>query len=215
VSAFAYYYITLISHERFDQTGSLLAINLSDAAAGYILRKEVLQLDTLSAKYGRLDGVAYALIQDQAGNIVANSQRMAPPNPISEADNDRWPSQRSLMLQGRRIEESAAPILDGRLGTARVGIWTEGVDREIRRGLLVFVLPVGVLFVTAAIVALWLSVRWLFPLRRITEIAERVSTGELDMSVRLQSPDEFADLTNSLERLRASMKAAMTRLACK
>jgi HAMP domain-containing protein len=43
-------------------------------------------------------------------------------------------------------------------------------------------------------------------------IADEISRGKLDASVSIQSDDEVGELGRSLERMRASLKAAMVRL---
>jgi methyl-accepting chemotaxis protein len=46
----------------------------------------------------------------------------------------------------------------------------------------------------------------------LTQAAERISMGELDAAVTLESKDEMGDLAQSFERMRVSLKAAMDRL---
>src|SRR5262245_33240402 len=68
------YYLTGNALQRqVDLRSAAIAANLSDAAAGHVSRKNALELDALIAKYGRLDGVAYAYIQDPRGEIIATS----------------------------------------------------------------------------------------------------------------------------------------------
>jgi HAMP domain-containing protein len=46
----------------------------------------------------------------------------------------------------------------------------------------------------------------------LKSIADDISRGHLDTPVSFQSNDEVGELARSLERMRASLKAAMTRL---
>jgi HAMP domain-containing protein len=46
----------------------------------------------------------------------------------------------------------------------------------------------------------------------LTQAAERISMGELDAAVTLESKDEMGDLAQSFERMRVSLKTAMDRL---
>src|ERR687895_27301 len=73
------YYLTVNALQRqVDLRSAAIATNLSDAAAGYVSRRHALELDALIAKYGRLDGMAYAYIQDPKGEIVASSLQPFP-----------------------------------------------------------------------------------------------------------------------------------------
>jgi HAMP domain-containing protein len=213
MSCVAYYHTRSMIQDKFEQKGYFLATSLSDAAAGHILSKNVLQLDTILAKYGRLEGVAYALVQDRDGKVVANSLRTASEWQGSiELEEERSDGLGSTKFRGKRTQESRAPILDGRLGTVRVGIWADDIDREIRQEVVTFIVPVAVLCLASAMLAVFVTGRRLRPLDRLTELAAKISMGELDIPVRGQSRHEFGELTNSLERMRASLKAAMMRL---
>ena len=63
IAGIIYHFLGRILRERFEQQASVIAITLADSAAGHVVSRDVLQLRTLVAKYGRLDGVAYALFK--------------------------------------------------------------------------------------------------------------------------------------------------------
>ena len=69
-------------------------------------------------------------------------------------------------------------------------------------------------FTLVTIVTMYLLIRWaLRPVVSLTTAAARISVGEaLDQSVKSRAVDEFGQLANAIERLRVSMKAAMSRL---
>jgi len=53
------------------------------------------------------------------------------------------------------------------------------------------------------------------PIVGLTQIAEKVTMGDLEVSVggdRVSTHDEIGDLARALERMRSSLKAAMLRL---
>ena len=214
IAGILYHFLGRILRERFEQQASVIAITLADSAAGHVVRKDVLQLRTLVAKYARLDGVAYALIQDREGNVVANSLGIIPPGFQEDfpSGQQRDVGQRTLTLQEKLVYESQKPILEGQLGSVRLGIWAETVQREIYQGFLLLLGPITVVLIAAAAVAVYLAGQLIGRFRRLMEIASRMSTGDLDTPVRAESQDEFGELTHSLERMRASLKAAMMRL---
>jgi HAMP domain-containing protein len=53
------------------------------------------------------------------------------------------------------------------------------------------------------------------PLRHLGHVADTMSKGDLDtpVSVGIESHDEIGDLARSLERMRSSLKAAMSRFS--
>ena len=214
IAGLIYHFLGRILRERFEQQASVVAITLGDSAAGHIVRKDVLQLRTLVSKYARLDGVAYALIQDREGNVVANSLVIIPPGFQEDfpSGQQRDVGQRTLTLHEKLVYESQKPILEGQLGSVRLGVWAETVQREIYHGFLLLLGPITVVLIAATAVAVYLAGQLIGRFRRLMEIASRMSTGDLDTPVRAESQDEFGELTHSLERMRASLKAAMMRL---
>jgi HAMP domain-containing protein len=62
----------------------------------------------------------------------------------------------------------------------------------------------------------FLLARWIVrPLVGLTEIADKVTMGDLETSVSgkcVSARDEIGDLARALERMRSSLKAAMLRL---
>jgi HAMP domain-containing protein len=214
IAGVVYHFLGVILRQRFEQQTSLMATNLADSAAGYLVSRDILQLRTLVAKYGRLDGVAYALIQDREGNVLANSLGSVVPALEANAADDRLREvgQRRLTFQGKAVYESRGSVLEGRLGTVYLGMWADTIQNEIYRGFLLLLGGIALVVIASAIGAVVLTGRLIRPFRRLTEIAGRMSTGDLDTPVPVESQKDFGDLTRSLERMRSSLKAAMMRL---
>jgi HAMP domain-containing protein len=167
----------------------------------------------LVAKYGRLDGVAYALIQDREGTVLANSLGSVVPALEANASGDRREvGPRRVNFQGKVVYESRGSVLEGRLGTVYLGMWADTIQNEIYQGFLLLLAGIALVVIAAALGAVVLTGRLIRPFRRLTEIAGRMSTGDLDTPVPVESQKDFGELTRSLERMRASLKAAMMRL---
>jgi nitrogen fixation/metabolism regulation signal transduction histidine kinase len=198
---------------QIDQRALIIATNLSDAAVGHVVSKDVLQLKTLVTKYARLSGVAYASIKDREGKVIAHSLATFSPElqEVLTSDQRRQVSRRKLTLQGKTVYETRGPILEGQLGTAHLGIWANAVEQEVYQALFMFLWPITLGLLTAVIIAVFLARRLIRPFRRLIDVARRI-TGDLDTPVRGESQVEFGKLTRSLERMRASLKAAMARL---
>lgn len=143
---------------QMHENAALMTTNLSDAAAGYLASKNVLQLQTTVAKYARLSKVAYAFIGDREGKVIAHSLTTLSPELLAEltADQPQKVARRELIFQGKPVYESREPILDGQLGTAHIGIWEDAVDREVYHALFMFVWPItlGLLAIAMIVVLL-------------------------------------------------------------
>jgi sensor histidine kinase regulating citrate/malate metabolism len=138
---------------QIDKRALVIATNLSDAAAGHVIGTNILELHALVTKYARLEGSAYAFIEDHKGRILAHSLGNFSPElrkPLTLDERGQVES-RVVKLQGKTVYETRTPILEGQVGAAHVGIWGEGVEKETYSallpivGLLIIVLLAGVI----------------------------------------------------------------------
>jgi len=195
--------------KQVDLRSAAIATNLADASAGFVSRKSTLELDALVAKYARLDGVGYAFVQEAKGEVLASSVQ---PFPAELKEAGAGSPSRTTALRGKSVFETRSPVLDGQLGVVRVGLWAEVMQDDMRATLLPIV---GLIFVCLAIgvgLSVLLASRTIKPILELKTIADEISRGRLDASVTIQSDDEVGELGRSLERMRASLKAAMARL---
>jgi len=210
VSGIVYHFTNELLQKHFHLRGATIASNLADAAAGLVSRKSTLDLDALVAKYGRLDGVAYAFVQDSKGDILGSSVR---PFPTELKDGSGAMTMSGLTtLRGKEVYETRAVMLDGQLGSARIGLWTETVQEDMRSALLPILGLIGASVALSMILSVTLAGKTIRPILNLKAIADEISRGRLDTSVPIQSNDEIGELGRSLERMRASLRAAMIRL---
>jgi HAMP domain-containing protein len=195
---------------------SAIATNLSDAAAPYMSRRGVLELDALVAKYGRLEGVAYAFVQDAKGEILASSAQPFPEDLKSTLGADyqiRTASAREITLRGRPVRETRAPVLEGQLGAVHVGIWDDTTQQDVHNTLLPIILLTAICLAVAAISSVFIAGTVIKPIIELVAAADAMSRGQLDVPISARTDDEIGELARSIERMRASLKAAITRLS--
>jgi sensor histidine kinase regulating citrate/malate metabolism len=122
---------------QIDQRGLIVATSLSDSASGYVAGRNVLELHALVTKFARLDGVAYAFIEDRNGRVLAHSSRPFPSGLRKTVTTDEQKRVgRIVNPEGSAVYEFRTPILEGQLGTAQIGLWEDGVKTQINRALL-------------------------------------------------------------------------------
>ncbi len=214
VMGIVYYFTGNALQRQVDLRSAAIATNLSDAAAGYVSRKSALELDALIAKYGRLEGVAYAFIQDPKGEITASSLQPFPAElkePGSALDQRVFKA-RTTSVRGQSVYETRVPLLDGQLGAVYVGLWADTVQQEVRGTLLTIVGLIALCLIVGIAISAMIASKTIRPLLELKSIADNISRGQLDTPVSFQSNDEIGELARSLERMRASLKAAMVRL---
>jgi sensor histidine kinase regulating citrate/malate metabolism len=171
---------------QMDESAVVIATNLSDAAAGYLASKDVLPLKTTVTKYARLNRVAYVFIKDREGKVIAHSLATFSPELQEELTSDqrRQVSRRELTLQGKTVYETREPILEGQLGTAHIGIWADAIEREIDQALFMFLWPITLGLLAAAIIAVFLARPLIRSLRRM--IDSRVGSAQANSTHLLE-----------------------------
>lgn len=203
--------------DQLDKRALAVAINLSDASAGHLVGRNLLGLHALLRKYSLLDGVAYAFIVDNRGEIIAHTLETFPPEARQglAANAQRETRRRELSLRNKTIYEISVPILEGQVGTAHIGFWADTVEKEIQSALFRFIGIIAIVPFVGALLSFILA-HWIVrPIVGLTEVADKVTKGDLETSVSgkcVESRDEIGDLARSLERMRSSLKAAMMRL---
>jgi methyl-accepting chemotaxis protein len=97
----------------------------------------------------------------------------------------------------------------GRIGVAVREEWFTAIIRRIQFTILI----VTVVFIGLGVgVAVILSGRFTQPIIELTEAANRISLGELDVPITVASHDEIGTLAEALDRMRISLKQAIERL---
>ncbi len=216
VLTIVYYLTSSALRKQVDFRASAIATNLSDAAAGYVSRRNTLELDALIAKYGRLEGVAYAYVQDGKGEVIASSAQPFPAELKEAAGTDtqaRTLGSREVALRGRSVYETRVPVLDGQLGAVRVGLWADTVQQDARNTLFPIVALIVFCLIIGIVVSMVIATTTIKPIIELAAVADDISRGRLDTPVSVRSSDEVGELALSLERMRASLKAAMARLS--
>jgi len=215
--AVVYYLTGNTLRDQLDRRSFAIAKNFSDAAATHMAGRNTLALHALARKYTLHDGVAYAYVEDGKGAILAHTFGSFPIEiqPASIPPVGREPQRRSLQWAGRAVLETAVPVLEGQIGSVHVGFWADRLQDEIKRALIPIVAVIAIIPFVGAVLSFLLA-HWIVrPIVGLTQIAEKVTMGDLEVSVggdRVSTHDEIGDLARALERMRSSLKAAMLRL---
>ena len=164
--------VARVLRAQMEESAVLMTTNLSDAAAGYIASNDALRLKTTVTKYARLSGVAYVFVQDRDGKIIASSLAGFSPElqPAVTSNQELQVSRRELKVEGKPVRETRAPILDGQLGSAHIGIWAGAVEGDIQKALFKFVWPITFGLLAAVTAVLMLAQPLIRALRRLIEL---------------------------------------------
>lgn len=194
----------------------LAAIHIADDVAPLIYKKNSAGLRTLLRRYAGQQGVAYVLVENSAGEILAHSfvglseelKRDFVHGSVGQDESRVW----SEVGQDAAYEVKV-PVLEGRAATVRLGLWRNDFNAEISRT----VAPLFklILLVMCGGIMLTIYFAWKInrPIARLVKAARSISTGNLDApSLDVDDTSECGELSRAVERLRSSVNAAMSRL---
>ena len=209
-------YFTVKSSLRYHaiERARITAVNVSDSAAGYILKKNPKGMRELLQKRTHRSELAYILVQNNLNKIYAHTFDVLPTEleNTSSAVGDQ--GERSLRLGEAAVIEVSVPILEGRSGTVRIGIWQKEIDREISREITPLIKVLFLVVTGGILMAIYLAWKINRPIVRLVRSAQKISDGDLDApSFGTADKTEFGELARALERMRSSIKAALARLS--
>jgi HAMP domain-containing protein len=203
----------------------LLADELKPIIKENIDSQEVQQtVDTYRSVYG-VYGVRYVFLLDESGSVIADTYKGRVPqslvdlNPLSEGE-----SCKPFTSGNKKYYDCAIPLQlpNEILGAVRVGILEQNPDSPVWqtfktahvKRVLNRILLISLLLVILVTVLLTLAF-WYLVVRRIVSISqatERMSFGDLETIVAVESQDEIGMLEDTLERMRGNLKDAIERL---
>lgn len=222
-------YVPALMNDQIDLRTYSISRSFSAAIQQPLLIKNYLLVNKMAGTNAKLPGVAYVSVLNKKGIVIAgifgDQERFTPefmqavkekgfPKEISNQNqipNGQKESSLDFSIGGQKIHDVAVLIGDTG-GEAHVGLFTEDVEKAIRNSLI----PLLVLLVAIALLgslSFFLVARTIsIPIRLLTQAAEKISLGDIDLPIGVKGGGEIGELAASLERMRFSIKAAMNRL---
>ena len=213
--ALVYFTLSSSLSRHIMQRTRVTAVNVSDGAPVYVLKNDAAGLRELLRKLANRPEFAYIFVENRAGEIFAHSFAVIPQEIRGGLSLDDQPveSQRTLKVGDGDVYEVSVPVLEGRAGVVRVGVWREQVDAEINEAVIPLMKLLTWIVCGGILIAVFLAWRINRPIFKLVAAAQAISRGDLDTpSLNVADASEFGELSRALERMRSSVKAAMIRL---
>jgi HAMP domain-containing protein len=231
---FTYIYLNAIPdviNHQIELRSQSLAASLKGALRTPLLQKNYLKVNQEVKRTSKLPGVAYAAVRNKKGIVIAGFF-----GSLNEFDNhfSRKIKEKGFqpdiltknaVISGKK--EGGAKIRVGGVlvydqvtsvpdtgGEIHIGIHIEEIERDIRDVLLSprTCILAALALLTAYIFFVLLDRLITGPMRALTNVANRISLGELDLAIMSGGPREMRELGAALERMRHSIKVAMERI---
>lgn len=209
------------------ERGKAIATTLAKQVERPLVGDDEVDIQNLVDISSKFTAVSYVYISDKDNKVAAqkfkvgsyNQRQMLQEGVIRESKSeykiDLTKVENTNDL-GEVIEienyEITTPIGESVLGYAHVGMSRKYMDDIIRSTAILVGGVLAVTIVLGIIVSLYLSNKLTKQLLYLTDSADKISMGDLESIVRIDSSDEIGELANAIERLRESLKAAIDRL---
>jgi methyl-accepting chemotaxis protein len=233
-AAFAYLYLAFIPQIINNQI-DLRTLAITRAFSGIVKKpivlRHYLQVNKEAQRISKIPGVAYTAVINKKGIIIAGffsnlnkfdqafaqqfKEKGFPKDVVDQ--NKLYPGTNEqslrLVVGGQKIVDQAVFIPETG-SEIHVGVYVSEVDDAIRHALLspLTLSVVGGVIVVGIIMIILLSTLIARPLRNLTNIANRISLGQLELAITSKGPREMRDLAAAFERMRVSVKSALDRL---
>jgi PAS domain S-box-containing protein len=186
--------------------GRNMAGHLSARSERLVLTEEYVSLLQLATDLRDSDeDIAYVYVADRHGRVLVHTFEGGFPedlrgvNPLAPGS----PGQRVLLdtVEAGFVHDIAVPVLDGKAGSAHVGISEQRIQNTISHFTLVILGIAGLVLLVA--VALAGVVSWVIahPIRSLTEAAREIQRGDLGRQVVATTRDEIGDLVESFNQM--------------
>src|SRR5215831_1475553 len=192
--------------------GLTIAENFAASAKTPLLTNDELTLAVLVQDAMKDPDVAYAVVADNDGKVLAQSEASATTGPISRA-KDLAPLKDQLLIQqysvnGRRVIDFAVPLIYSQtpVGALYLGFSKHSIDVALARAqneaLLITCIMVAVGIGGAVGLATLLS----RPIFKLVEGTRAIAAGNFHVALKVPSRDEIGVLTESFNQMARSLR---------
>jgi predicted Zn finger-like uncharacterized protein len=222
-------YVPALMHDQINLRTYSISRSFSAAIQQPFLVKDYLLVNKTAETNAGLPGVAYISVIDKKGILISGilgdntrfsadfvkkvkeegfPKEISTQNKISAGEKK---SASDLILDGQKIHDVAVKIGDTE-GEAHVGIFTEDVEKAVQKSLIPLLLILAIIAFLGYLSFLMVARTISTPIRLLTQAAEKISLGEIDLPIEVRGGGEIGELAASLERMRFSIKIAINRL---
>ena len=197
--------------EEIRRRALVIARNIGDKAVDPLLTRDKSELLVLLGDHKEASQIEYAFVQDSDGLVKEHTFPdgfpigLAEANTISPGESHRY---QKISLEDMHVLDVVVPLLDGTLGTMRIGVSLEPMEDHVA-GITTFMLLIiafVMLFVgTVAFILGGLTTR---PIKTLVEATGKIAAGDFNDRVEVRSDDEVGHLATAFNRMTEKLQGA-------
>ena len=232
-AAFAYLYLTFIPsiiNHQIDLRTQAVSTAFSGAVKKPLILRNYLQVNKEAKRISKIPGIAYTAVVNAKGKVIAgffNDINKFDSQFVQDVKKAGFPKQiieqnpltsgvshnARFTIGGQEIVDEVSLISDTG-STVHVGVHVAEVNDAIRNALMspITLSILAALLFIGLLMAIFLSSLIAKPMSELTDVANRISFGQLDLEIPSKGPREMRELATAFDRMRVSIKAALDRL---
>ncbi len=191
--------------DEYESKAVALATSMAQSDIGFILDREAAALQERIDRYLDIDGVAYVLVSDRDGRVIAHTFTPAIPVPISDLVRVAWNEHNSGLVVrdlslgiDRRVLHVSKRILAGPAGMVHIGMDKTPIREEITSTLVQQSGITLAVFIAAIFMAYVFFRNLSRPLDVLNEYAGRVARHDFSHDLEITADDEIGDLGRAM-----------------
>ena len=165
--------------------------------------------------YASDESIAYIYIEDAEGRIIAHTPSDLPRYLRRDFSSspERAVGGIDRRYRGATVFEIAKRVGDGKSGFVHVAVRRDLVEAEAWRVVMAIAASIFIVLIVGVVLFLIYVNRCINrPFFELVEHANRISKGDFGVQLGVARKDELGEIARSLERLRSSLRAMLTRL---
>ncbi len=210
------HFVKVLTAELLNR-GVSISRHVAEICTEAFIEHDFLQLDSLAIKHQTTENdIVYILMLNQNEQVIAHSFSNGYPldlDKIVHTMSDKEPSIQKLDFGGVPLYDIAAPVMDARIGTVRIGISAQPIHQAINtmvEQILCAIIILGVVALLIALPALQTIIR---PISLLNHAVEQLTLGEEVQQLPVSSNDELGLLTEAFNQMMSTIKTADQNLA--
>ncbi len=201
----ARYALTATMTMQLEEQSVSATRDLAARSADPILLNDLLSLhDLLDETIANNPNVRYAFIVDPQGQVIAQTfQGGFPPDLLTMNAVQANEHHHTVLIQTNEgyVWDTAVPILDGKVGTARLGLSDASMQAALSTltaQLLITILLVSAIGILVAVLLTWVLTR---PILALVNATQTVAKGDFTPRVKRWANDEIGDLADAFNKM--------------
>ncbi len=208
--------VTTALEREVIERGRTIAQEISRYSAELILEEDIVGLREMVTSSLNFESVGYILIQDADQKILVDTYNGNVPSELrrnlTDEINFDKPQLIKLTASGSECYDIIVPVEEGSLGYIRIGMIQDYIISKVQETNNYILIGIIIITLLGIIIVYFLANRIIVPILSLAKRANEISRGDLDEAVKLKTNDEINYMVEAVERLRESLKIALSRL---